>query len=176
LIIVAQLIPPQGRDRFDYKELFANDKIDAFLTFPPFVQELRALNFGRVIVNSALDRPWSQYFCCMLIGAADFVRRNPIATKVVRAMVRATDICAANPDWVARRFVDRGCTPRYDYVRQGLDDVSYSNWRDYDVEDSVRFYALRERELGMIKSSPDQIIAKGTDWRFIKEVRKELGI
>ena len=113
----------------------------------------------------------------MLIGNADFARRNPIATKrVVRAMLRATDICSAKPDLVAQRLVDRGITPRYDYARQGLDDVSYGSWREYDVEDAVRFYALRERELGLIKSSPDQTIAKGTDWRFIKEVRKELGI
>ena len=134
-------------------------------------------NFGHVILNSTLDRPWSQYFCCMLIGNADFVRRNPIATKrVVRAMIRATDICAAKPDWVAQRLVDRGFTPRYDYVRQGLEDVPYRSWRDYDAEDAVRFYALRLREIGMIKSSPDKIIATGTDWRFIKEVRKELGI
>jgi NitT/TauT family transport system substrate-binding protein len=130
-----------------------------------------------VIRNSTLDRPWSQYLCCMLIGNVDFVRRNPIATKrFVRAMVRATDICAAKPDWVAQRLVDRGFTPRYDSARQGLAEISYTNWRDYDPEDTVRFYALRLRELGMIKSSPDQIIAMGTDWRFIKEVRKELGI
>jgi NitT/TauT family transport system substrate-binding protein len=161
----------------DPQEPFAAGEIDAFMTYPPWVQELRARNVGRVIVNSALDRPWSQYFCCMLIGASDFVRRNPIATRrVVRAMVRATDICVAKPDWVAQTLVDRGFTPRYDYARQGLDDVSYRNWRDYDVEDAVRFWALRLRELGMIRSSPDKIIATGTDWRFIKEVRKELGI
>jgi NitT/TauT family transport system substrate-binding protein len=77
---------------------------------------------------------------------------------------------------VARHLVDRGFVPRYDSVRQGLDDVSYRNWGDYDVEDAVRFWSLRLRELGMIKSSPDTIIARGTDWRFIKEVRKELGI
>jgi NitT/TauT family transport system substrate-binding protein len=160
----------------DQKELFAAGEIDAFLTFPPFAQELRARNFGHVILNTTVDRPWSQYFCCMLIGAADFVRRNPIATKrVVRAMVRATDICIGKPDWVAQRLVDRGFARRYDYARQGLDDVSY-RWRDYDAEDAIRFYALRLRELGMIQSSPDQIIARGTDWRFIKEVRKELGI
>ena len=113
----------------------------------------------------------------MLIGNADFVRRSPIATKrVVRAMMRATDICAAKPDWVAQRLVDRGLAARYDYARQGLEDVSYRAWRDYDAEDAVRFWALRERELGIIKSSPDKIIATGTDWRFLKEVRKELGI
>jgi NitT/TauT family transport system substrate-binding protein len=78
-----------------------------------------------VILNSAVDRPWSQYFCCILTGAVDFVRHNPIATKrVVRALFRATDICAAKPDWVARRLVDRGFDPRYEYVRQGLVDVS----------------------------------------------------
>jgi NitT/TauT family transport system substrate-binding protein len=161
----------------DPKDLLTDDKIDAFMTFPPWAQELRARRTGHVILNSALDRPWSQYFCCMFIGNADFVRRNPIATKrVVRAMLRATDICSAKPDWVAQRLVDRGFTPRYDYARQGLDDVSYRSWREYDAEDAVRFYALRERELGMIKSSPDKIIAAGTDWRFLKEVRKEFGI
>jgi ABC-type nitrate/sulfonate/bicarbonate transport system substrate-binding protein len=82
----------------DPKELFVKGEVDAFLTFPPWVQEVRARNVGHLIVNSGLDRPWSQHFCCMLIGASDFVRRNPIATKrVVRAMVRATDICWPNP-------------------------------------------------------------------------------
>ena len=47
-------------------ELFAEDKIDAFLGIPPEPQELRARKIGHVIVNSSLDRPWSQYFCCML--------------------------------------------------------------------------------------------------------------
>ncbi len=161
----------------DPKELFDKGEIDAFLTVPPWAQELHSLDFGHVILNSTLDRPWSQYLCCMLVGHADFVRRCPIATKrVVRAMVRATDVCAAKPDWVARRLVDRGFTPRYDSARQGLYDLPYRNWRDYDPEDTVRFYSLRLRELGMIKSSPDKIIATGADWRFIKEVRKELGI
>jgi NitT/TauT family transport system substrate-binding protein len=161
----------------DQTDLFASGEIDAFLSLPPWAQELHARNVGRVILSSTLDRPWSQYYCCMLLGNADFVRRNPIATKrVVRAMVRAADICAAKPDWVAQRLVDRGFTPRYDYARQGLAEISYRSWRDYDPEDTVRFYALRLRELGMIKSSPDQIIATGTDWRFIKEVRKEPGI
>ena len=161
----------------DPKGLLADEKIDVFVMFPPWAQELRARNFGHVILSTALDRPWSQYLCCLLVGPSDFVHRNPIATKrVVRAMLRATDICAAKPDWVAQRLVDRGFASRYDYVRQGLGDVSYRNWRDYDAEDAVRFWALRLRELGLIKSSPDTIIAKGTDWRFLKEVRRELGI
>jgi NitT/TauT family transport system substrate-binding protein len=157
-------------------ELFAEGKIDAFLGFPPEPQRLRAQNIGHVIVNSAQDRPWSQYFCCMLAGNREFVRKNPIATKrVVRAMLRATDLCVSEPVLVAQRMVDRGFTARHDYAVQTLADVPYNRWRDYDPEDTIRFYALRLREAGMLKSSPAKIIADGVDWRFLNEVRRELG-
>src|SRR5262249_13728610 len=70
-------------------ELFAAGKIDAFLGFPPEPQDLRGRGLGRVIVNSVLDRPWSQYFCCMVATQSDFARRNPIATKrVLRAIAK----------------------------------------------------------------------------------------
>jgi NitT/TauT family transport system substrate-binding protein len=29
-------------------------------------------------------------------------------------------------------------------------------------------------ELGLIKSSPQRIIANGTDWRFLNELKREL--
>jgi NitT/TauT family transport system substrate-binding protein len=157
-------------------ELFAEGKIDAFLGFPPEPQRLRAQNIGRVIVNSAQDRPWSQYFCCMLASNREFVRKNPIATKrVVRAMLRATDLCVSEPTLVAQRMVDRGFTARKDDAVQTLADVPYNRWRDYDPEDTIRFYALRLREAGMLKSSPAKIVADGADWRFLNEVRRELG-
>lgn len=53
-------------------------------------------------------------------------------------------------------------------------DVPYGRWRDIDPEDTVRFYALRLHEAGMIKSSPQKILAQGTDWRFLKQLRMEL--
>ena len=34
--------------------------------------------------------------------------------------------------------------------------------------------ALRLREAGMIKSSPQKIVAQGTDWRLLNELKKEL--
>ncbi len=156
-------------------DLFVDGKIDAFLGFPPQPQELRARNIGRVIVNSAMDRPWSQYFCCMLAGNADYIRRHPVATKrVMRAILKAADLCATEPKRVAQRIVDGGFTPRYDYALQTLNEITYGKWRDYDPEDTIRFYALRLREAGMIKSSPNKIISDGTDWRFLKELRAEL--
>jgi NitT/TauT family transport system substrate-binding protein len=36
------------------------------------------------------------------------------------------------------------------------------------------FYALRLREVGMIKSGPGKIITQGADWRFFRELKKEL--
>jgi NitT/TauT family transport system substrate-binding protein len=73
-------------------------------------------------------------------------------------------------------MVDRGFTPRYDYALQGLTELPYGVWRDYDAEDTIRFYALRLQEAGFIKSSPQKIIAGSVDWRFLKEVKRELKI
>jgi NitT/TauT family transport system substrate-binding protein len=55
-----------------------------------------------------------------------------------------------------------------------MKDVRYDKWREYEPEDTVRFYSLRLHEVGMIKSSPQKILAQGTDWRFLKELKKEL--
>jgi len=157
------------------KELFVEGKIDAFLGFPPEPQELRARKMGHVIVNSTLDEPWAQYFCCMLAGNADYVRKHPVATKrALRAILKAADLCATDPERVAHRMVDAGFTARYDYALEALTEVPYNRWRDYDPEDTIRFYALRLHEAGMIKSSPQKIIADGADWRFLDELKREL--
>jgi NitT/TauT family transport system substrate-binding protein len=157
------------------KELFADGKIDAFLGFPPEPQELRARKIGHVVVNSSVDRPWSQYFCCMLAGNPDFIRKNPIATKrVLRAILKATDLCASDPVGTARRIVEGEFATRYDYALQTLKEVPYNKWREYDPEDTMRFYALRLREAGMIKANPGKLIAEAADWRFLNEIRHEL--
>jgi NitT/TauT family transport system substrate-binding protein len=156
-------------------ELFADGKIDAFLGLPPEPQELRGRNFGRVIVNSVLDRPWSQYFCCVLGVNRAYMHKYPVATKrVLRAIVKAADLCASEPTRVARQIVDAGFTPSYDYALQTLKEIPYARWREYNPEDAVRFYSLRLREVGMIKSSPNKILADGTDWRHWNELKREL--
>jgi len=75
---------------------------------------------------------------------------------------------------VAQQLVERGFTDRYDYTVQALREIPYDKWREYDAEDTVRFYSLRLHEMGMIKSSPQKIIADGTDWRFLNELKREL--
>jgi len=156
-------------------DLFAEGKIDAFLAKPPEPQELRGRNIGHVIFNSALDRPWSQYFCCMVAGHRDYVRKHPVATKrVLRAIIKAADLCATQPEWAARKIVDAGLTPRYDHALQMLKEIQYAKWREYDAEDTIRFYSLRLREAGFIKATPHKILADGTDWRFFNELKREL--
>src|SRR5215469_3007656 len=59
-------------------EAFADGKIDAYLAIPPEPQQLRTRHVGHVIFNSTVDRPWSQYFCCMLSGNRDYVRKYPV--------------------------------------------------------------------------------------------------
>ena len=156
-------------------QLFAAGAIDAVLCFPPASQELRASKIGRVVVNSSVDRPWAQYFCCMLAGNTALVQAYPVSTKrVLRAILKAATLCAAEPEWVARRLVDGGFTPRYDHALQALRELPYDRWQEYDPEDTMRFYALRLHEAGMISSSPKKIIAAGTDWRFLNELKREL--
>jgi NitT/TauT family transport system substrate-binding protein len=153
----------------------ARGEIDAFMGFPPEPQELRARRIGHVVVNSAVDRPWSQYFCCMSVANRDFVRKYPAATKrALRAILKAADLCAQEPDKAARTLEAQGVAKRYDSALQTMRELPYTKWRHYDPEDTVRFYALRLNELGIIKSSPQRIISQGTDWRSFKELRKEL--
>jgi NitT/TauT family transport system substrate-binding protein len=157
-------------------QLFADGKIDAFMGFPPEPQELRAKKIGHVVVNTTLDRPWSQYFCCMVAANREFVRKNPVATKrALRAILKANSVCALEPARSARTLVDKWYpATNYDYALQTIKEIPYGHWREYDPEDTVRFYALRMNEVGMIKTSPQKILAQGTDWRFLKELKKEL--
>jgi NitT/TauT family transport system substrate-binding protein len=156
-------------------DLFVEGKIDACLTGPEQGEELRARHAGHVIFNTTTDSPWSQYFCCMLVGNREYVRRYPVATRrVLHAILKTADLCASEPARIARRLVDRGFSDRYDYAFKTLSGIPYNAWRDYDPEDSVRFYALRLREAGLIKSSPQKLIADGTDWSFLNEIKREL--
>jgi NitT/TauT family transport system substrate-binding protein len=154
---------------------FIAGKLDAFVGSPPVNQDLRARSLAHVLANSALDRPWSEYFCCMLSGSRSYVRSHPVATKrVLRAFLKAADLCATQPERTAQYLVEGKFTERYDYALQALSEILFGRWRDSDAEDSVRFQALRLRDLGFIKSTPQKIIADGTDWRFLNELKSEL--
>jgi len=111
----------------------------------------------------------------MLMGNREYVRNYPVATKrAMRAILKAADLCANDPARVAKTIVDRGFTDNYDFALQTLTDVPYDRWREYDPEDTIRFYTLRLHDADLIKSTPQKIIAENTDWRFFNELKREL--
>jgi NitT/TauT family transport system substrate-binding protein len=112
-----------------------------------------------------------------LFSRTEFVQKYPVATKrIVRALLKATDLCANEPARAARLMVDQGFTPRYDFALQTLQELPYAAWRDHDPEDTMRFFALRMNEAGFTKSNPQRIIARHTNWRFLNEVKRELEV
>ena len=99
----------------------------------PICRKFAPRNIGHVIVSSIADRPWSQYYCCMLATRTEFARNYPVATKrVLRAILKAVDLCVSEPQRAAQLLVDRGDATRYDYALQALSEIRYNVWRDFD--------------------------------------------
>jgi NitT/TauT family transport system substrate-binding protein len=164
------------QDPMNAMDTFAAGQVDAFMAFPPEPQQLRKRGLSNVIVNTHVDRPWSHQFCCMLVANRTFVQNNPVAAKqTVRAILKAADLCARDPSAAVQRLVDRGEVTDYDAALETMRrDVSYDRWREYDPEDTIRFYALLLQQIGMVKSTPDKLITQSTDWRILNELKQEL--
>ena len=131
--------------------LYEKGQIDAFLGFPPEPQDLRARNIGHVVVNSAVDRPWSQYFCCMLAGKSRLCRQIPGCdqARVARHPQGHRPLRHRPGPRCASAWSIAGLTPRYDYAyANAASELPYDKWREYDAEDTIRFYALRLHEAG----------------------------
>ena len=159
----------------DFARMLAEGEVDAIHTFPPMGYELQARKIGHVILNTTTDEPWRHYFCCMVGARREFVQNYPIATKrALRAILKANQLCSLEPDRTTRWLMDKGFASNYDYTLQTLREGQYDAWRDYDPDDTLRFYSLRLHEVGMIKRTPQEIIARGTDWRFLEELKREL--
>jgi NitT/TauT family transport system substrate-binding protein len=153
---------------------FVHGAADAFLAFPPEPEELRHSKIGHVLLDTNVDRPWSQYYCCMVGANRTYVERHPVATKMVlRAILKASHLCSTQPEEVAAFLRDHGYEPRYDIGLAALKRINY-DYRSADPADTLRFLALRLRDVGMIKSTPQRLIDRGTDWRFLNELKHEL--
>jgi len=160
-------------------ELFKRGEIDAFMSWPPGPQQLRAEGIGHTLVDTNVDRPWSQYYCCMILGRRDFIRNNPIATrKVIRSILRANDLVSQDPAMAAQLLVDRKLRKADDqeFMVQALREIPYDKWRDYSPEDTIRFWALRLKELGIIQYSPREFIDRNTDWTHVSSLKNEMGM
>jgi NitT/TauT family transport system substrate-binding protein len=159
----------------EYARLLSSGEVDGVVVTPPLSTDLRAKGIGNVVINSVTDPPWSNYYCCAPIAHRDWMEKHPVAAKrALRALLRGADAVVKDPDGTARFMVDRGYTNNYDYTCDILKELPYKVWRDYDPADSVRFYALRLKEAGILKATPDEIIKRGTDFRYFMQLQKEV--
>ena len=159
----------------DWMGLLTSGKIDAIATFPPLNYIMHDEGIGHVILNTTTDNPWRHYFCCMVAANSDFVANNPVAAKrALRGILKANQLCSETPEIAAQWLVDEGQSPNIDFAMRTLEDLPYDAWSNYDPEDTLRFYALRLNEAGLIDATPQEILANGTDWRFINELLVEL--
>ena len=154
---------------------FADGKVDVLMAFVPQPQELRARRIGRVILDTRVDRPWSQYFCCSVHANRRFVEKYPVAARrALRAILKSADACADDPRRAAGFMVSKGYESRPEIALEVVSGLPYRRWREANPEDTVRFFALRLYEVGMIKTSPNKLVAEATDTRFFNALKREL--
>lgn len=156
--------------------ILSSGEVDAVVAFPPITKDLRVKGIGRVVLDSMVDPPWSNYYCCTAVTTRAWMEKHPVAAKrALRALVKGANVIAEDPEGSARLMVDRGYSENFDYTCAILKEIPYNNiWRDFDPVDSVRFYALRLKQAGIIKSTPEEILERGTDFRYLAQLRKEL--
>ncbi len=171
-----------GPDVNALRDAFVDGRSEAFIAPAASGPTLRRnpKNPGKVILDTTMDKPWSQYYCCQLVANRDWARRNPIATKrVTRAFLRAADLLTKDKLGVAHEYVARGffsTTPAAtdeQVVNEVIRDLSY-DWRDLDPEETLRFFGLRLADAKLVKSSSQQIITQGSDFAYMRQLKTEL--
>jgi NitT/TauT family transport system substrate-binding protein len=162
------------------RDAFVDGRSEAFIAPAALGPELRRnpKNPGTIILDTTMDKPWSQYYCCQLVANRNWARRYPIATKrVTRAVLRAADVVTKDRAYAAREYVARFVpTPRpneVEIVSEVIRDLSF-DWRDIDPEETLRFFALRLADANLVKSTSQQIIAQGSDFAYMRQLRSEL--
>jgi len=171
-----------GPDINALRDAFVDGRSQAFIAPAAFGPSLRRnpKNPGKVILDTTMDKPWSQYYCCNLVANRDWVRRYPVATKrFTRAILRAADAVAKDKPRAAHEYVAGGFNSTTaspideEITNEIIRDLSY-DWREIDAEETLRFFALRLADAKLIKSTPQQIIAQGSDFAFMREQRTAL--
>jgi NitT/TauT family transport system substrate-binding protein len=160
---------------------FTDGKVDAIFTAaavgPLLMRD--AKNPGHVILDSSKDKPWSQNYCCMLVTSRDWYTAHPIAAKrLTRAILRATDTAKKDLRAAAKVANDRGTYKATPAVTEQIlyeitKDESF-DWREYDPDDTVRFFALRLADAKLVKKTPQQILTEGADFTYFRQLRTEL--
>jgi NitT/TauT family transport system substrate-binding protein len=160
---------------------FVDGKVDAIWTGAQAGPLLLAnpKNPGHVILDTSTDKPWSQNYCCLLVTSRDWYSAHPIAARrATRAILRAVDEAKKDRHAAAKSAIDKGTYKAAPAVTEQviydiIKDESF-DWREFDPEETVRFFALRLADAKLVKKSPQQIIADGVDLAYFRQLRKEL--
>jgi NitT/TauT family transport system substrate-binding protein len=157
--------------------VFDSGTIDAIFAYPPAAYSIKAANAGHVLVDSHTDTPWDQELCCFIVTNRAFYEAKPIAARrALRAVLRAIDYANAEPDAAAQRLFDESWVRPLIYAQRAMQQVPYNVWRTHEPEDSLRFFALRLGEAGLIGSTPEEIIETGTDFSHFQELKEEMAM
>jgi NitT/TauT family transport system substrate-binding protein len=140
----------------------------------PRLRQIKAR--GHVLLDTMIQKPWSQYECCHLVANRDWALKNPAATKrVTRAIIRATDRAAQDRPGAAHQAVASGfaADSGESLVTQAMNMCTY-NWRSVEPEDTLRFFGFRLNEAKLITRTPQEIIAMGANFGYMRQLRSEL--
>jgi NitT/TauT family transport system substrate-binding protein len=155
---------------------FLAGQSDAVLAYVDQGPALRAnpKNPGHLIFDMMMDKPWSQYYCCLLTATRDYATAYPWATKrATRAVLRGIDIVVKDRKAAVDAAVRKGYTQDGKLLLEAIQDMPYP-WREYDPADSLLYFALQLADAKLLKKTPRQIVAEGTDLAFFRQMQKEL--
>ena len=161
------------------QQLFLDGKSDLLFlaTTGTFAFRTNPANKGHVVLDQAMEAPWSEQNCCFLTVTTDWLRANPVAAKrALRAIYRAADSLPKDRADAAKIATDKGLfggAANVELVRGAANMVPY-DWRKYDIAESMRFHGKLLNAVGLLKLTPGEIVTKATDPRFAKELATEL--
>jgi len=103
--------------------------------------------------NHDPTNPGSQYFCCMVLAIAISVRKHPAATKrALRGFLKRQTSRPRPQSEAVKLRANKGT--RCSEYRSKRSGNAYDRWREYDPEDTVRFFCLRLHEAGLNQIKP----------------------
>lgn len=159
-------------------QLYLDGKSDAVFVATTGVPALmkNPANKGHVVHSQVMDEPWKSNNCCFIIASDQWYRANPIAAKrAMRAIYRTADALPADRNDAAKLATDKGLfggASALANVREAANMVPL-DWRTYDLEKAVRFYAPLLTDVGVLKASADDLL-KAVDLKIFKELSTEL--
>jgi NitT/TauT family transport system substrate-binding protein len=162
----------------DTLKLYLDGKSDAVFVAANAVPALmkNPANKGHVIHSQAMEEPWKSTNCCFILASEPWYRANPIAAKrAMRAIYRTADTLPADRSDAAKLATDKGLyggAAAFANVRDAANMVPL-DWRSYDLEKAIRFYAPLLTDVGVLKASTDDLF-KAVDLKIFTELSTEL--